>query len=333
MAGSHVAEDDEEGDIRLQALVTVLPGRLRRRLRRALRGRSGHRQRDAPAPTPEPQMREFVLELPRAGHKGAGVRSLASLRLRAEPHLYVPKRLEESGLAGYEPETMSCFIAALHVLPRGAVFDVGANVGVFALVAAALTDWNVIAFEPTPDLAATARALAELNGLRYGVEELALGAQPGEASFFLSSVTDSSNSLRSGFRPSSRTITVLVSTLDDYCQETSVRPSLLKIDTESTEPDVLRGATHLLTEERPWIICEVLAGRSEAELMRVLEPFGYQWYQITEEQPFRLRHEIVGDPTYRFMNWLFVPEPPGDRFWSARERWLERLRQAAPPAP
>lgn len=250
-----------------------------------------------------------------------------ALQIRAPRRQYVPKLLQESGLAGYEPETMSCFIAALEVQPRGTVFDIGANVGVFALVAAALSDWTVVAFEPAPNLAATARTLVELNRLRCRVEECALGAEARVASLYMSNVTDSSNSLRRSFRPHSRSINVVVRTLDEYCASTSLRPSLLKVDTESTEPDVLRGGIDLLAADRPWIICEVLAGRTEAELMRLLAPLGYAWYHITEEQPLRLRREIVGDPAYKSMNWLFTPEPPGERFWAARERWLEALRR------
>lgn len=250
----------------------------------------------------------------------------ATLQVRAPMGQYIARVLEESGFAGYEPETTSCFLAAMEVRPAGSVFDIGANVGAFALLAAALTDRTVIAFEPAPDLAETARQLIELNALRCRVEEIALGAEAGIADLYLSNVTDASNSLRRGFRPSSRTVSVTVRTLDEYCTTTLSHPSLLKIDTESTEPDVLRGGLEVLTRDRPWVICEVLAGRTEAELMRVLAPLGYAWYHITEKQPLRRRKTIVGDPTYRSMNWLFTPEPPGRAFWSARARWLDAVQ-------
>src|SRR5690606_28293792 len=120
-----------------------------------------------------------------------------------------------------------------------------------------------------------------LDGVRF--EPVALGASPGTATLHLSDVTDSSNSLLEGFRPSQRGLDVPIETLDDYVAAAPAPPRLLKIDTEATEPDVLRGAERFLRDQRPWLICEVLAGRTEAELEALLAPLGYQWHQITAE--------------------------------------------------
>src|SRR5690606_17488818 len=97
---------------------------------------------------------------------------------------------------------------------------------------------------------------------------------PGRASLYISARSDSSNSLRKDFRKAKGVIDVPVSTIDEVLdfQHGSV---VIKIDTESTEPDVLRGAQQSLTKLRPWIICEVLAGRVEADLMEILRPHGY----------------------------------------------------------
>ena len=246
--------------------------------------------------------------------------------------MYVPQRLEAVGLAGYEAETMSCFIAALETLEPGTVYDIGANIGVFSIVAAALTRWQVVAFEPTPELADVARGIVAEHGLACRVEQLALAAHDGTATFYLSDVTDSSSSLREDFRPHHRSIDVELQTLDRYVAKHPPAPSVLKIDTESTEPDVLRGGTELLTRERPWIICEVLAGRTEAALMSILGPLDYSWYHISGEARLDAVDEIVGDRTYTYMNWLFAPEPPSDRFWEVRARWFDALRSATPAA-
>lgn len=273
-----------------------------------------------------------------AGRLGSGNRTFylrlpppaSSLTIRAPRPLYVPRLLERRGLAAYEPDTLSCFLAALETVEGRTVFDVGANVGVFALVAAALSDREVVAFEPTPELARVARAIAVDNGLNYTVEELALGAAAATAHLHLSDTTDSSNSLRKGFRPSSGSITVPVETLDGYAARTGRVPALLKIDTESTEPDVLRGAGSLLAEHRPWIVCEVLAGRTEADLEMLLEPLGYRWFQIGPEVPLPRRDHIVGDPDYRNLNWLFCPTMPDARFWSSMASWQQALAACRP---
>jgi FkbM family methyltransferase len=254
------------------------------------------------------------------------------LRIVAPRNLYVPKVLEPTGLAGHDAPTLACFLAAAELMPIGAIFDIGSNVGVFSLLATALTHHRVVAFEPSPDVAAVARSIAARNGLEPIVEQLALGATDGSATLFLSP-TDSSNSLLAGFRPAKGDVTVTVERLDSYCERTGVVPGLLKIDTEATEPDVLRGASHLLESTRPWMICEVLAGRTEAELTALLRPLGYAWYRIAADVPLRPRSTIEGDPTYAEMNWLFAPEPPSRLFWERMTAWQRALAECGPTDP
>jgi FkbM family methyltransferase len=289
--------------------------RLRRRLLRPVR--RVLRPAGAPPPAVAPRSapdRVVHLALPPAARR-------ATLTITAPPGLFVPRRLAGAGLAGYESDAMACFLAATDVAGPGAVFDVGANVGVYAAVAAAFTDRPVRAFEPTPALAAVARRVAADNDLDFVVEELALGARDGTATLYLSDVTDASNSLADGFRASSHQLEVRLSTLDAYVARTGAAPSVLKVDTETTEPDVLAGAAATVAARRPWILCEVLAGRVEPRLTEVLTPFGYHWYAIGDDLPYPARDRIAGDPTYRQLMWLFAPRPPDERFWTAvRER-------------
>jgi FkbM family methyltransferase len=247
------------------------------------------------------------------------------LTIRTPRRTYVSRLLEEAGLAGYEPDTLACFLAAIDECGAAPVYDVGANIGVFSWLAAALTPAAVVGFEPTPDLAAQLRSIRDANGLAIQVEEVALGAAPGTAELFLSDKTENSNSLRAGFRPSHRSVWVEVETVDRYVARTATAPAVLKVDTESTEPDVLRGAAELLATGRPWIICEVLAGRTEADLTAILEPLGYSWYRIDGPGPLEPRSTIEGDSAYVHLNWLFAPEPPSDSFWRSYARWQRSI--------
>jgi FkbM family methyltransferase len=258
------------------------------------------------------------LVLPRAARR-------TSLTMTAPPGLLVPRRLARYGLAGYESDAMACFLAAAAVAAPGAVFDVGANVGIYAAVAAALTDRPVCAFEPTPALAVVARRVASDNDLHFRTEELALGARDGPATLYLSDVSDASNSLAHGFRASSYQLDVRVSTMDTFVARTGLIPAVLKVDTETTEPDILAGAVATIAAGRPWILCEVLAGRVEPRLTEVMDPFGYHWYPITREIPYARHTRIAGDPTYRQLMWLFAPEPPGADFWTAVREWRALL--------
>ncbi len=253
------------------------------------------------------------------------------LLLVAPADQYVARTLGRGGLRDYEPEALACFLAMTDVAGPGAVLDIGANIGVYALTAAALTDREVLAFEPTPSTGATARRLADSHGLAVDLRSTALGRESGTATFYLSDRTDSSNSLASGFRPSGHQLEVDVRRLDELVAEEGLHPAVLKVDTETTEPDVLAGAAGTISSLRPWILCEVLAGRTETALQQVMEPFGYYFFHVVDEVPWPRATALTGDPTYRHLMWLFAPSEPPAEFWSSWQGWRDAL--AALPYP
>lgn len=250
------------------------------------------------------------------------------VEFRAPWQSYVPRLLDRDGIAGYEPETMAAFLAAISLTGATDVFDVGANVGAFSIVAAAATTARVTAFEPTPDLAAIFRAMAAGNGLACEVEAIALGAETGTATLFVSSKSDSSNSLQAGFRRAVGTVEVPVERLDDYVARSGRVPGVLKVDTETTEPDVLAGGVETIRRVRPWIICEVLAGRTEAALATAFGDLGYHAYHLDGTIPPRETTSIVGDITYAHRDWLFTPEPLPAAFGDHYAAWIATLRAA-----
>lgn len=269
--------------------------------------------------------RSFLLSLPHLGS-----RKRHQLTIELPTRLFVPKLLERSGLAGYERSTIACWLALLSMPRHGAAFDVGANVGPYGWLAAVFSNRRVIAFEPVPELADAIRAVATRNDLEINVEQVALSDNDGEAVLYLSDATDSSNSLVSGFRPSSSSIDVPTIRLDSYVRSTGIVPHVLKIDTETNEPEVLSGAQETIAALRPWMIVEVLADRTEQRLMNVLAPFDYLWFQIDDDLPLIASDEIVGDPTYEHSNWLLAPTRPSTVFWMEMARWRDVLGNCTP---
>ena len=267
-------------------------------------------------------MREFDLSLPHAEEVPTD-----PLRICLPENLNVPRRLQHSGLAGYEPHTLACCLAALDVAPSGEFFDIGANVGVFSWMVAATTGRQVTAFEPVPWLLDGARSVASDNRLDINCEAIALSSSSGTGTFYISARSDCSNSLREGFRQASETLDVELETLDAYVERSGRYPAVLKVDTESTEPDVLAGGSETIRSRHPWIVCEVLAGRTETPLMDLVSRLNYVSYQITDDKRWPERSAIEGDRTYRFVNWLFVAEPLDDRFWSALDSRREQLQE------
>jgi FkbM family methyltransferase len=294
-----------------KAVVSVPVGLAR--LWRAKRSRTAA---GPPARSGPPATRVVPIALPSAS-PNRGRTAPALLTMSAPRELLVPRRLAGSGLVGYEPSAMACFLAVLDVAGPGAVLDIGANVSIYGGLASALTSRPTWAFEPSPHLVEVARRFAADNGLAYTTEALALGAENRSATFYLSDSSDTSNSLAAGFRESSVQVEVPVETLDSFVARTGAVPAIMKVDTETTEPDVLSGAAATIIEHRPWILCEVLAGRVETRLTEILGPFGYHWFQITSDVPYRERDRIEGDPSYQDLMWLFTPEVPDERFWAA----------------
>lgn len=289
-------------------------------------------------PVPTGRRRTFPLALPSCDSSVPAPHASSTFRDRVEidvPYpFFIPLRLQRDGLAGYEPETLAWWLALCDMAGEGEAWDVGANTGLFAMLARALTDRDVVAFEPTPDLAAWARRLGFVNDLAFPVEQVALADTDGIATFFLSDSTDSSSSLAEGFRESTRQLDVLTERLDSYAMRRGLSPAVIKIDVETTEPAVLRGGLETIREHRPWILCEVLSGCGvEQPVMELTAALGYSWYHLTEELPPRRVDEIVGDPNFTYFMYLLAPREIDDALVDRVRGWRTGLARCLPLTP
>jgi FkbM family methyltransferase len=142
------------------------------------------------------------------------------------------------------------------------IVDVGANIGVYACVAAARLpeDGFLVAFEPVPaNLGYLTRNVSQ-NGLaqRVRVESLAVGEEPGEAVVHLMDASIN-HTLADGAATGSRgSLSVTVTSLDTYLQGARLPGpvDLLKVDVEGYDGFVLQGAERTLREHRPTLLVE-----------------------------------------------------------------------------
>ena len=218
------------------------------------------------------------------------------------------------GLVPGEPATIAVF---RRLLPRArAGIDVGASVGLFALVAGLEDERRqVFAFEPVPEtFACLCRNLGLNRRARVEPVEAAVAAFDGTIELnvpFGESLPFGASTLP-GHREDGHRVTVPALTLDRFVSERAPGPvDVLKLDSEGTEPEVLAGARALLGRDRPWIVCEVLHGLCEARLHAVLDPLEYRYFAIGP-RGLSPRPRIEGDPTYRNRNWLFAPRERAD---------------------
>lgn len=155
------------------------------------------------------------------------------------------------------------------VKPGSVVWDIGANVGLFAFSAAALARHSgfVLAIEPdlwlaqllsrsAQNLANQEKDCSEVKVLCASISDanriasLEI-AERARASNHLSQVGGSSQA--QGTRQTQLSVSLTLDFLLDHFPA----PTVLKIDVETHEPSVLKGAERLLREARPTIWCEV----------------------------------------------------------------------------
>ncbi|MFY9555301.1 MAG: FkbM family methyltransferase [Blastocatellia bacterium] len=237
------------------------------------------------------------------------------LRLRSEADDWVSNQIYWRGWSGYEPETAPVFF---RLAARASVtIDVGAYVGFFTLLAAHANPRGLVyAFEPLSEVFDRLNRNVVLNEL-INVRSIscAVGSVEGSAAFYhVPTYLPCSSSLSYEFMRSAanvRSSTVPVIRLDRFVRDNELgRVDLVKIDTESTEPEVLEGMAETIRRDHPYIVCEVLKGRgSEQRIEDLIRSFGYHCYQLTPDGPVQRDH-IEGHPSW--LNYLFTVLSPAE---------------------
>lgn len=204
------------------------------------------------------------------------------LRLQLDP------RYEGEFWLGTHERVVQEHLAAL-LEPGWVVYDVGAHIGFFSLIAARLVgpEGAVFAFEPDPENLRQLRVHVEENGAR----NVRLVPSPvWSARDVVSFVVDTSHPIRSygrvGGRGGAETLSLRATTLDDFSRSEGRLPDLIKIDVEGGEVEVLQGAVRLLEAARPVVFCEVhLEGGARpdrlATITQLLRANGYGVEQLT----------------------------------------------------
>jgi FkbM family methyltransferase len=216
-------------------------------------------------------------------------------------------RLWRRDLGAVDPFLLT--MAGELVRPGMTVWDVGANVGLFAFAAAhaAGPSGRVLAVEADPWLAgllqrsagsappayAPVEVLAAAVSDAPGSVELCI-ARRGRAGNHLSTVPGSTQT--GGTREVRRVAAV---TLDGLLDR-SPAPQVVKIDTEGAELLCLRGGERLLREIRPVLLCEVTDGNAPA-VGGLLRGHGYTMLDAGSS-----RREPLDRPAW---NTLALPEP------------------------
>ncbi|WP_448560741.1 class I SAM-dependent methyltransferase [Trichothermofontia sp.] len=227
-----------------------------------------------------------------------------SLKMFINPQEYTQKLMIDAFSKGmfYESEVVNLLIQLLK--PGDSFIDVGAHIGYFSLLAAALIGETglVLTCEPEGanyDCILQNIQLNRFNNLR--VLNVAVGDERKNTQFFVNSDNDGGHALwnvghhpfnqKSKQSPIARPIRM--ETLDYLIKQHPVHNlKLLKIDTEGAEYSILRGAIDLLSRVKvPYIIAEInrfglqQMGTNEIELRGFMRSLGYETYVLTSQAP------------------------------------------------
>lgn len=123
--------------------------------------------------------------------------------------------------------------------------DVGANVGFFSLIAAR-NGARVVAVEPHPRAAHVLKANATRNGVVIQVHQLALGDREAEAF-----IEDGKTHLTAHVAEQGQRVKVIPG------DQLEIDPTLIKIDVEGFEVEVLDGLSETIRRSHPDVICEL----------------------------------------------------------------------------
>ncbi len=183
------------------------------------------------------------------------------------------------------------------VEPGSTFLDIGANIGLMALpVLRGQPACRVVSYEPSPATYPFLRrtALRSSHRDRWQVVEQALGARVGELDFH---VAGAGMGAFDGFHETgragvaTRVLRVPVTTVDEEWRSLGKpRVSVMKVDVEGAELEVLEGAAQCISTQAPHILVEwnlanaTAAGKTPGDLLRAADAIGYRVYaapQIT----------------------------------------------------
>jgi FkbM family methyltransferase len=196
------------------------------------------------------------------------------------------------GLRGWEEESLAIWRDLCG--KADTILDVGANTGVYALVAKTTNPCaRVMAFEPVSRIFEKLVTNCALNGYDIECVNAALSDSDGDATIYdlpsehLYSVTVNKN-----LNPPGQTVMpvkIKINRLDTLLASDPKLSSLdlMKIDVETHEPEVLMGMGALLERFKPTLLIEILNQEVAARVQSLLGPLKYCYFAVDESSGLR----------------------------------------------
>ncbi|MER2599899.1 MAG: FkbM family methyltransferase [Caldilineales bacterium] len=176
-------------------------------------------------------------------------------------------------LGSYEADKQRLFSRLIQ--PGMVIYDAGAHVGFYTLLAAHLTGprGHVLAIEPSPRNQALLQRHIALNG--YGDRVTLLAAALAEQSGTLRFATAGEQAYQ-GHLSAQGELTVQAVTLDELAASGETPPPhLIKMDVEGAELNALRGAADVLRHAQPMLMLATHSTELQQSCCTLLAEYGY----------------------------------------------------------
>lgn len=202
------------------------------------------------------------------------VRLRGGLSLRCYPHSSAASAVIYSSL----PDWWEMRFLLDHLQAGDTFVDVGANVGVYSLLAAGIAGVEVVSYEPSSIPWSRLVENVEINGLTsVRVCPCAVGSEAAMVPMTMGEdTTDRVVTAAESGRPVQLVPQV---TLDGELEGGALdgcRVALVKIDVEGLEPEVLAGARRLIENQRPVLLIE---NNVPDVIVRTLRSLGYSFHR------------------------------------------------------
>ena len=190
----------------------------------------------------------------------------------------------------YEAEFVELLMGKLK--PTDVFYDIGANAGYFSIIASTVIkeENSIVAFEPVPYLHKIIQHHASVNGVKnVDVFPYAISNKTGTVQFSNMDKTGGNTYIsESSIFKNSDTLEVKSTSLDDFLANNKQYkiPTILKIDAEGAEFDVLQGARKTLKDHKPLLFLSThdihLPGVKD-KCLNFLRDLGYTIEQKVED--------------------------------------------------
>ena len=213
-----------------------------------------------------------------------------------------------SGITGgWEKDSLKIWI---ELCKRSSViFDIGANTGIYALIAKCINKTNTVyAFEPVERVFEKLSFNNKIN--HYDIKCLPLAASnfTGSAQIYdtdtehIYSVTVNKDLSHS--KIPTHEVTIQTITLDDLIKKENIaKIDLIKLDVETHEAEVLEGYKQHFAKHKPTILIEILNDTVAQRIESILEECNlkYLYYNINEKGSIRKVDKLSRSDYFNFL--------------------------------